>query len=437
MPRAPGPNAFLFIFITILINMIGFGVIMPVMPDLIMAVTDEPRSAAARWGGIMSAIYAVMQFVMAPILGALSDRYGRRPVILVSMIAYALDFLLLALAPTLAILILARVLSGAFAATFTTANAYIADITPPEKRAQSFGMLGAAFGLGFIIGPLIGGVIGDAYGARAPFFFVSALGALNFVYGFLVLPETLTPEIRRNFSWGRANAFGSFKQFSQYPIILPIALAIFIYQVGHWTFPSVWAYFAGERFGWSAREIAYSLAAVGLSAAIVQGGLIRFIVPKIGERRAAIFGLGLATLVYPAYGLAPEGWMIYAIMPFGALVGLALPALQGIMSRTIPANAQGELQGAIASLNGLSMIIGPYLMTQVFGAFTQKEGPVHLGPFMISADGAPTYMPGAPFILAGSLTLLAVLVLFSAFNRIQRPRDEASAATAEEATPAE
>lgn len=412
--RKPGRNALLFIFITVLINMIGFGIIMPVMPELIMEVTGESRADAARWGGILTLAYAVMQFFMMPIMGSLSDRFGRRPIILGSLAAYSIDFLLMAVAPSIGVLLAARVLAGSFSATFSTSNAYIADISTPEKRAANFGLMGAAFGLGFIIGPALGGLIGDEFGHRAPFFAVAALGFSNFVYGWFFLPETLDRENRRKFEWHRANAFGAFNNFRRYPVILPVALAMFLYQLAHWTFPSVWAYYSGERFGWSAKQIGISLMGVGLASIIVQGGLTRLVIPKIGERKAAFFGVGIAVVTYLGYGVANEGWMIYPLIAFGALAGFTAPALQGIMSRTVPADAQGQLQGAIGSINGVSMIIGPILMTQIFSAF--------------SRNGAPLYFPGAPFFLASLLTAFAIIPLFAAIGRIQRPRQASAVA---------
>lgn len=402
-----GPKALFFIFVTILINMIGFGIIMPVMPDLVMEVTGEPRADAARWGGILSMAFAVMQFIMMPVMGSLSDRYGRRPIILGSLAAYSLDFLIMATAPSLAILLMARILAGSFAATFSTANAYIADISPPEKRAANFGLMGAAFGLGFIIGPALGGLIGDEFGHRAPFFAVAGLGLINFVYGWFFLPETLERENRRKFQWQRANALGAFRHFRQYPVILPIALAMFLYQLAHWAFPSVWAYYAGERFGWSPKQIGFSLMAVGLASTIVQGGLTRVVMPRFGERRAAFFGASVAIITYLGYGLATQGWMIYLLIAFGSLAGFTAPALQGIMSRTVPADAQGQLQGAIGSINGVSMIIGPLMMTQIFALFSE--------------GGTTFYFPGAPFIVASALTGLALFPLFAAIGRINRP----------------
>ena len=407
----PGPNALLFIFITVMINMIGFGIILPVMPQLIMDVTGDGLAQASRWGGYISVAYAVMQFIMMPVMGQLSDRYGRRPILLGSLAAYAADFLMLALAPSLVLIFVARILAGCFAATFSTANAYIADISPPEKRAANFGLMGAAFGLGFIIGPALGGLIGDQYGHRAPFYAVAALGAINFVYGWFFLPETNPPENRKPFNWRRANAFSSFRNFAQYPAILPAAAVFFLLGLARWSFPAVWAYFAQERIGWSPREIGFSLMAVGLSAAIVEGGLTRIVIPAIGEARAAIISMSISVLAYACYAFATEGWMIYALIAFGAFAGFAAPALQGIMSKSAPANAQGELQGAIGSLNGVAMILGPLMMTQVFAAF--------------SAEDASVYFPGAHFLLAACLAALAFIPLMEAIRRIspapQRP----------------
>lgn len=430
--KAPGGKAIFFIFVTVLINMIGFGVIMPVMPQLIMDVTGEDLAHAAQWGGVLSLTYAAMQFFMMPVMGGLSDRFGRRPVILGSLMAYSTDFLLMALAPTIGYLLLARILAGAFAATFATANAYIADISAPEKRAANFGLVGAAFGLGFIIGPAVGGLIGDHFGPRAPFYAVAGLGLINLVYGWFFLPETLAPENRRRFDWKRANAFGNFIQFRQYPALLPIAACIFLYQLGHWAMPSVWAYYTEERFGWSPADIGYSLMAVGLAAAIVQGGLTRIIIPRIGESAAAIAGLTIAAIFYTVYGLATKGWMVYAIIPIGSLAGMTLPALQGIMSRTLPANVQGELQGAIGSIAGLSMIIGPYMMTQIFAAFIKPGTPFAIGQAVLLPKGAPFYFPGAPFVLAGCLAASGLIPLLIALRKTRRPRAEAGAFSAGE-----
>jgi DHA1 family tetracycline resistance protein-like MFS transporter len=416
----PGPNALLFIFITVMINMVGFGVILPVMPQLIMDVTGQGLAEASRWGGYISVAYAIMQFIMMPVMGQLSDRYGRRPVLLGSLAAYAADFLMLALAPSIAVIFVARILAGCFAATFSTANAYIADITPPEKRAANFGLMGAAFGLGFIIGPALGGLIGDEYGHRAPFYAVAALGAVNFLYGWFFLPETNPPENRRPFDWRRANALASFRNFRRYPAILPTAAAFLLLGLARWSFPAVWAYYAREAIGWSAREIGFSLMAVGLSAAIVEGGLTRIVIPRLGEARAALLGVSIGLIAYVGYAFASSGWMIYALIAFGAFAGFATPALQGIMSKSAPGNAQGELQGAIGSLNGVAMIAGPLVMTQVFAAFTEERAPFHF--------------PGAHFLLAAFLAATAYVPLLHAVRRLHpgagRPESEQQAAAA-------
>ncbi|WDI31733.1 TCR/Tet family MFS transporter [Hyphococcus flavus] len=424
MAKKPGRSALLFIFITVLLNMIGYGVIMPVMPQLIMEVSGEDVSHAAKWGGYLAVGYALMQFIMMPIMGGLSDRFGRRPVLLTSLAAFSMDYLVMALAPTMGLIVLTRMLAGTFAATFSTANAYIADISPPEKRAANFGMMGAAFGLGFIIGPAIGGFLGEEFGPRMPFYFVAAMGAMNFLFGLLVLPETLKAENKRKFEWKRANALGSFKQFAQYPIMLPIAGVLFISQIAHWTYPSVWSYYAIEKFAWSEGAIGASLMFVGLMAAIVQGGVTRIVIPKIGERAAAIFAMSVTAIAYCLFSLADKGWMVYAIIAFSSLGGLAQPALQGIMSRTMPANAQGELQGAIAALMSISMIIGPFVMTQLFSAFSAPGEPYVLFNITLLPDGAPFYFPGTPFAFASILEIIAIAMLFIAFGRIQRPRDD-------------
>lgn len=421
----PAPrSAIIFIFVTVLLNMIGLGVIMPVMPTLLTEVTGQDLAYAAKWGGYLTFVYALMQFIMMPIIGGLSDRFGRRPILLISMLAYSIDFFVMAIAPTVAMIAFARLLAGAFAATFSTANAYIADISPPEKRAANFGLMGAAFGLGFIIGPVIGGFLGEHYGARAPFYFVAMLGMINFVFGFFALPETLKPENRRPFEWRRANAFGNFKQFAKYPIMLPIAGVLFLAQLAHWAYPSVWSYYAEEKFSWSPSEIALSLAFVGLTAAIVQGGLTRIIIPKIGERAAATFAMVTTMLAYCCFAVADKGWMIYVIILFSALGGLAQPALQGIMSRTIPDNAQGELQGAVAAVMSISMVISPWLMTQIFAAFSKPGEPVTVFGATLLEQGAPFYFPGAPFVFSAVVELMAIGMLFFAFRQIQKPRQE-------------
>lgn len=427
MAKTPGRYALLFIFVTVMLNMIGLGVIMPVMPQLIMDVTGDNLAHAAQWGGYLTLAYALMQFVMMPVIGGLSDRFGRRPVLLISMAAYSFDFFVMAVAPVIGVILIARLFAGAFAATFSTANAYIADISPPEKRAANFGLMGAAFGLGFIIGPGLGGLLGDHFGPRAPFYFVAALGASNFLLGLFVLPETLAPENRRTFDWRRANALGNFKQFAQYPVMLPIAGVLLLSQLAHWAYPSVWAYYAEEKFDWTPSLIGASLMFVGLMAAIVQGGLTRIVIPKTGERAAALFAMLVTMSAYVAFAFASEGWMVYAIIAISSLGGLAQPALQGIMSRTMPANAQGELQGAIAAIMSMTMIISPWMMTQIFSAFIAPDEPFSVFTVTILPDGAPFYFPGAPFIFSAIIEVCAIAMLFLAFGHIKRPRKDAAA----------
>ncbi|MEZ5892843.1 MAG: TCR/Tet family MFS transporter [Parvularculaceae bacterium] len=430
MAKHASKSALFFIFVTILLNMIGFGVIMPVMPQLIMDVTGEGVAHAAQWGGYLSVVYAIMQFFMMPVIGGLSDRFGRRPVMLTSLAAYSFDFFIMAIAPTIGVILIARILAGAFAATFSTANAFIADITPPERRAANFGLVGAAFGVGFIIGPGIGGFLGEHFGPRAPFYFVAAVGAVNFLFGLLVMPETLAPENRRKFDWRRANALGNFRQFAKYPIMLPIAGVLFFAQLAHWTYPSVWSYYAIEKFSWSEAMIGASLMYMGFLSGLVQGGLPRVAIPKLGERKAAFIGMSVTAVAYLLFALADKGWMIFAILTFSCLGGLVQPSLQGIMSRTMPPNAQGELQGAIAALNSLTMIFSPWIMTQLFSAFSSPGEPFTMFGVTILPDGAPFYFPGAPLIFAFVLELCALAMLFQAFKRIQRTRDEQAAATA-------
>jgi len=393
--RAPGKHAFAFIFITVLVDMIGFGIIIPVMPQLIMQLTGQPVETAAVMGGLLMGAFAFTQFICAPIVGGLSDRYGRRNILLFAMLGFTLDYLIMGTATTFAVLFLGRMLSGVFGATYTTANAYIADITDAKDRAGRFGMMGAAFGLGFILGPVIGGVLGDV-DPRYPFFAAAVLAGANFIYGYLILPETLSAENRRPFQIRRANPFGSLIQMHKYPVVFTMLAAAFLFFLGHASFPALWTYFSTLRFDWSPRDIGISLMAVGLASAIVQGGLTRIIVARIGEWKAFGIGFSIAALAYVGYGLVSEVWVFYVIMAIGSLSGIGGPAMQSICTRLVPANSQGELQGAMSSLQSLSMVIGPLTLPLVFRYFT--------------TDDAPVYLPGAAFLLAAVLTVLALLV---------------------------
>ncbi len=390
-----------FIFITLLLDVIGFGIIIPVMPDLIIELsgktgsTAELLSYASKIGGWMIAAYAIVQFLCAPIVGALSDRFGRRPVLLGSLFGFGIDYLFLALAPSLWWLFIGRIIAGVMGASFTTAGAYIADISTPEKRAQNFGMIGAAFGLGFIVGPLMGGLLAD-FGTRTPFFVCAGITLLNWLFGFFILPESLKEENRRKFEWKRANPIGTLKSLTRYPVISGLILALaFIYVSSH-AVQTNWAYFVKAKFGWDAAQIGWSLAVVGVAFAVIQGGLIRFIIPKLGQERSVYLGIGLYAVGFLLYGIATEGWMMYPIIIIYCLGSIAGPALQGIMSSAIPANEQGELQGGFTSLMSLAAIIGPIMMNGTFAWFT--------------GENAPVYFPGAAMILGAILTLISSLL---------------------------
>lgn len=388
-------NALMFIFITILIDVIGIGIIIPVLPKLITELTGGGMSEAARYGGWLMFAYAIMQFIFAPIIGGLSDRYGRRPVLLLSLFGLGIDYLFLAFAPTIGWLFVGRLLAGISGASFTTASAYIADVSPLEKRAQNFGLIGAAFGLGFIIGPVLGGLLGQ-FGSRAPFFASAALALLNWLYGYFILPESLSQENRRAFDWKRANPVGSLLQMRRYPVIIGlIGSLLCLYIAGH-SSQSTWSYYTMEKFGWNEKWVGYSLGFVGLTIGLVQGLLTRVIIPKLGAVRSVFIGLSLSVIGYVCFALATQGWMMFALMIPFALGGIAGPSLQGIISGQVPPNEQGELQGALTGLISATSIVGPLLMTNLFSWFTTPD--------------APVYFPGAPFMMGAILTVLGMIL---------------------------
>ncbi len=399
MARAPGKHALAFIFLTVLIDSIGFGIVMPVMPQLIVQLTGEPLAQATFIGGWLLTSYAVMQFVCGPIMGNLSDRFGRRPVLLASLAAFAIDYAFMGFAPTLAWLFLGRVLAGVAGAVYSPAWAYVADISAPEKRAQSFGVMGAAFGVGFILGPALGGLLGE-FGPRAPFFAAAALGALNLLYGLLVLPESLPADKRRKFEWTRANPLGTLMALKRYPHVMAIAGAVFLWQLAHQVYPSSWAFFAEIRFNWSPGQIGASLAYVGMLMALTQALLTGRIVKHLGEQRAVMVGItsGAASMLLLAF--SNVGWFVYVAITAGMLQFVAYPSMNAIMSKQVPPDEQGELQGGVASLMSLTTIIGPLLMTQTLGRF--------------SGAGAPIYFPGAAFALAAVLAVCALAIILRA-----------------------
>ncbi len=387
-------HAALFVFVTVLIDAMGIGIIIPVMPDLLRELSDLPLSEAAVWGGILSFVYALMQFAFGPTIGNLSDRFGRRPVLLISLAALAVDYVVMALAPTLWLLFVGRVVAGIAGATHSTANAYIADVSPPDKRAQNFGLVGAGFGLGFVIGPVIGGLAGEI-GTREPFFAAAALVFLNFLYGWFVLPESLARDNRRTFQWMRANPFGAAAQIRKFPTLLWLFLTVFIYSIGHFVYPAIWSFYAKEAHGWSNAEIGISLAIVGVGFALVQGWLIRLILARLGEMRTAVFGFCISSVSLVGLAFASESWMVYAMLPVAALGAVVTPALTAIMTNLTGDDAQGELQGALSSVGAVTLIISPLLMTQLFSTFTKA--------------GMSLYFPGAPFLAAALLMMIALV----------------------------
>ncbi len=383
-----------FILITVVLDSMGIGLIMPVMPALIREIHGGDLGNAAVWGGILATTFAVMQFLFGPIIGNLSDRFGRRPVLLIALFVMALDYLVMAVAGTIWLLLLGRVVGGITAATQSTASAYIADISRPEEKAANFGLIGAAFGVGFVLGPLIGGVLGG-YGTRAPFYAAAALAAINLAFGYFVLPETVTDRIRRPFRWARANPLGAFKSIGELPGLGRLMLVTFIYAVAFFVYPAIWAYYGEARFGWGPGMIGASLAMFGISIAIMQGLLIRPILRAIGERNAVLLGLGVDVIAFVFLAFVTNGWVALALTPLTALGSIAGPAIQGIMSRTASDDQQGELQGALTSINAVATIIAPLLMTQTFWYFT---------------SGSDSYFPGAPFLLSALLVVICIAV---------------------------
>jgi len=401
--KSRGTAALSFIFVTILIDVIGIGIIIPVLPTLIEQLTGEGVSRAAQYAGYLSFAYAGAQFLFAPVMGGLSDRFGRRPVLLASLLGLGVDYVFLALAPTLGWLFVGRVLAGITGASFTTATAYIADVSPPEKRAQNFGLVGAAFGLGFIIGPALGGLVAH-WGPRVPFMVAAALSLINFTYGFFVVPESLPEERRRPFEWARANAVASLLRLGQYPQIIGLVAALVLLYLAGSATQSVWTFYTILKFGWGESLIGWSLSVVGVGALVVQGGLVRVAIPKLGAKWCILIGIVCYIAGQLLFALASQGWMMFAFTGIYALGGLAGPAMQGAVSGQVPATEQGELQGTLTSLISATGIVGPLLMTSLFAYFTKPGAPIHL--------------PGAPFLLGSALALLALLIAAGPLRRL-------------------
>jgi DHA1 family tetracycline resistance protein-like MFS transporter len=406
---SPGPRraALVFIFITILLDILAMGMIIPVLPKMVEGFLGGDTARAAEVLGLFSTMWALMQFIFSPVLGAMSDRFGRRPVVLLSNFGLGFDYILMALAPSLGWLFAGRIISGITAASISTASAYIADVTPPEKRAASFGLLGAAFGVGFVLGPAIGGMLG-VISPRLPFWVAAGLSLANALYGLFVLPESLPPERRKPFQWRRANPVGALAMLRSKPEVLGLASVHFLYNLAHVALPSVFVLYASYRFGWNERAVGLTMAGTGITSLIVQGGLVRPIVKRLGERRTLLLGLSFGALGFTLYGLADTGAMFWLGVPVMALWGLFGPASQGLMSSRVGQSEQGQLQGALSSLMGIAGMIGPSLFTQTFAHFISPQSAAHL--------------PGAPFLLAASLLLAAMGLAW----RVTSPRPEAT-----------
>jgi DHA1 family tetracycline resistance protein-like MFS transporter len=391
-----------FVLVTVLLDTLGVGLIIPVSPRLIGSFLGNDLGAASHYFGLLLAVYSVMQFIFAPILGGLSDRFGRRAVILLSLLGAAISYLTSALAPALGWLFLGRTVAGITGASFSAAGAYVADITPPEKRAQGFGMVGAAFGLGFILGPALGGLLGDL-GLRVPYFVAAGLNLLNLLYGLFVLPESLSVENRRSFSLRRANPIGSLRGLARHRAVLDLTGTMTCAFLSQMILQGVWALYSQARFGWSLRSVGVSLMVVGLGTALVQGVLVRAITPRLGERRTLVLGLSLSVLGHMGFGLATQGWMMYALLLPFTLGGLAGPATQAIITSAVGPKEQGELQGSLNSLSGLAAIVGPLVGTALLARFA----PVTASP----------HVPGAPFFAAAATSALGLVLALRLFAR--------------------
>lgn len=403
-PVARQNGSLVFVIALVFIDMLGFGIIMPVLPSLIGELTGKAVGNAAVDAGWLAFAYALMQLIFAPIIGNLSDRYGRRPVMLAALIGYGGNYMLMGLAPTLAWLYAGRIVAGIFGASFSTAYAYIADVSTPEKRAQNFGLIGMAFGFGFIFGPALGGFLGE-YGTRLPFYVAGGLALANAFLGFFLLKESLPSDKRRPFSLARANTVNALRALKGKDSTLWWYSAAYLaWMLAHLVYPSIWAFYGIAAFGWSERMVGLSLAFVGLSSAIVQGGLIRLIIPRIGEAKAITLGIGLVLISLSIYTVIRNDVWVWVALCIGALQGLVQPSLNAMMSRTVAEDNQGELQGALSSLSGLASVIGPPMFAYVFAVFTTGK------------NGLP-FLPGAPFALAGVIAVIALALFWQGYRR--------------------
>ena len=395
-----------FIFITLLIDVMGWGLIIPVMPKLISELKHIPVNEASSYGALLLSVYAITQFIFAPVIGNLSDRYGRRPVLLSSMLGFGIDYIFLALAPSYGWLFVGRIIAGFTGASFTTAAAYIADVSTPQTRAKNFGVIGAAFGLGFVIGPALGGLLAG-WGVRAPFYAAAGLCLLNALYGYFVLPESLSKEHRRAFEWKRANPFGSLQFLRKTPGIGGLAICYFLIYLAAQAVQGNWSFFTIYRFSWSEKMVGISLAVVGLLVGAVQAGLTRVVNPKLGNVKSIYVGLSLYTIGLILFAFATEGWMMFTFLVPYCLGGIAMPSLQATLAKHVLPNQQGELKGALTGLMSLTTIIGPLMMNNLFTFFTSEKAPFHF--------------PGIPFFLAALFMLSSLIIAWSLLNKETMP----------------
>lgn len=406
------PAAMAFILLTLFIDVLGIGIVIPVLPSLIKEFVGGNNDIASWYVGIIGASYAFSQFIFAPILGALSDRFGRRPILLASLFGLGVDFLIQGFATSVGWLFVGRLIAGVMGASFTTAHAYIADVSTAENRAQNFGLAGVMFGLGFIFGPALGGILGGI-DLRLPFFVSAGLALVNWLYGYFILPESLAPENRSAFEWSRANPLGAIAYLGDYPIVSGLSKAFVCQSLAQRGLENVWVLFTMFKFDWTERVNGYVLGLVGVMAAIVQGGLVRPLIKRFGERDAAIYGMAVSTIAFAGYGLASQGWMVLALIMFGSLGGITGPAIQSIVAGAVPSSDQGKVQGALTSLVSLTNIIAPLLFTTgIFKFFT--------------SDKAPFLLPGAPFLLGSVLLFIGMLISIRVFRRL--PDSDATAA---------
>ena len=399
-------HALTFVTITVFLDTVGFGVIVPVLPEFLVLIGDVSLSDASALSGYLIFSYAVTNFMFAPMLGNLSDAYGRKPLLVLSLFVYGGAYLLSGFATALWMLFLGRLLTGITSATYAIANALIADVSTPEDKAQNFGLLGVAFGLGFIVGPALGGIIG-AWDLRAPFFIAAGLAFINTLYGLIFFRETLAPENRRPFEMSRSSPWGALTQLRKYPLLIGLVFAVFLNNIGHHIWPSNWNFYTIEKFAWTPLDVGLSMAFVGVMPVIVQGGLLRVVIPKFGPGRCAYFGVTATIVAFIGVATAGSSAALYFWCGVSSLGGLAGPSVNSILSNQVSADSQGELQGIMASMSSIAMIVGPLLLTQTFTYFT--------------SDSAPVYLPGSAFWVAAILTIAALIIFFQQVRRLPNP----------------